>query len=80
MKNFNWWKTFASPCIESKVDLLNEALLNILRSYIPNKKIKFIVTLQPPWMTDSIKGHLKERSILAKSYYKKGQEKSDHEK
>ena len=36
---FNWRKAFESLSVNSKIDLLNEALLNILRNYIPNKVI-----------------------------------------
>ena len=36
--DFNWRRAFESLSVDSKVDLLNEALLNIFRNYIPNKK------------------------------------------
>ena len=58
-------KAFESLSVDSKVDLLNETLLNIFRNYIPNKKIKYDYR-QPPWMTDDIKKYLKERSKLTK--------------
>ena len=38
IKNFNWGITLKSLSIDSKVDLLNETLLNIFWNYIPNKK------------------------------------------
>ena len=38
IKDFNWGKTLESLSINSKVDLLNETLLNIFWNYIPNKK------------------------------------------
>ena len=60
-------------------DLINKTLLNIFRNYIPNKKCKCDYR-QPPWMTNSIKKSLKERSKLTKCYYKNGQKKSDYEK
>ena len=74
--HFNWRKAFESLSVDSKVDLLNETLLNIFRNYIPNKKIKCDYR-QPPWMTDDIKKSLKERSKLTKTYYKNGQQKID---
>ena len=40
IKNFNWGITLESLSMYSKVNLLNETLLNIFRNYIPNKKIK----------------------------------------
>ena len=58
IKEFNWGKTLESLSIDSKVDLLNETLLNIFRNYIPNKKIKCDYH-QPPWMTNSRKRSLK---------------------
>ena len=51
--------TFEYLSVDSKVDLLNEALLNIFRNNIPNKKIKCDYP-QPPWMTDDIKKSLKD--------------------
>ena len=77
--DFNWRKAFESLSVDSKVDLLNETLLNIFRNYIPNKKIKCDYR-QPPWMTDDIKKSLKERSKLTKTYYKNGQQKIDYDK
>ena len=65
--------------MDSKVDILNETLLNIFWSYIPNKKIQCDYC-QPPWMTNSIKRSLKESSKLTKRYYKNGQKKKDLEK
>ena len=37
----DWMKAFENLSASSKADVLNETLLNILRNYIPNKKIKF---------------------------------------
>ena len=37
--DFDWEKAFRNLSVDRKVDLLNEALLNILRNYIPNKKL-----------------------------------------
>ena len=54
IKEFNWGKTLESLSIDSKVDLLNETLLNIFRNYIPNKKIKCNYR-QSPCMTNNIK-------------------------
>ena len=72
MLNFNWRKAFESLSVDSKVDLLNDTLLNIFRNYIPNNKIKFDYR-KPLWMTNDMKKSLKERSKLTKSYYKNGQ-------
>ena len=48
--DFNWRKAFESLSVDSKVELLNETLLNIFRNYIPNKKIKCDYH-QSHWMT-----------------------------
>ena len=56
---FNCRKAFESLSVDSKVDLLNETLLNIYRDYIPNKKTKCDYR-QPPWMTDDIKESFKK--------------------
>ena len=50
----SWTKAVESLSVDSKVDLLNEAVLSIFRNYIPNKKIKCDYR-QPPWTTNNIK-------------------------
>ena len=77
--DFDWEKAFGNLSVDRKVDLLNETLLNIFRSYIPNKKIKFNY-YQPPWMNDNIKRCLRERSKLTKFFYKNGQKREGKEK
>ena len=79
IKDFNWRKTFESLSVDSKVDLLNERLLNIFWNYVTNKKIECHYR-QLLWMTNSIKRSLKESFKLTKCYYKNGQKKSDYEK
>ena len=65
--------------VVEKVELLKKTVLNIFRSYIPNKKIKCDYR-QPPWRTGNIKKSLKNRCKLTKFFYKNGQRKTDHEK
>ena len=79
ISSFNWNKAFENLSIDAKVELLNETLLNILRNYIPNKKIKWDYR-QPPWMNDNIKRKLKQRTKLIKYFYKNGQMKCDYDK
>ena len=79
VSSFNWNKAFENLSIDAKVELLNETLLNILRNYIPNKKIKWDYR-QPPWMNDNIKRKLKQRTKLIKYFYKNGQMKCDYDK
>ena len=77
--NFNWEKAFENLSVNSKVELMNEILMNIFRNYIPNKKIKCDYS-QPPWMNGNIKKSLKERSKLTKMFYKNGQKSTDKDK
>ena len=67
--NFNWARAFENLSLDKKVKLLNEALLNIYRNYIRNRKTKCDYR-QPPWITDSIKKFLKkdliDKNILQK--------------
>ena len=79
ISSFNWNKAFENLSIDAKVELLNETLLNILRNYIPNKKIKWDYH-QPPWMNDNIKRKLKQRTKLIKYFCKNGQLKCDYNK
>ena len=72
VQNFDWEKAFGNLSVDRKVDLLNETLLTIFRSFISDKKTKFNYC-QPPWMNDNIKRYLKERSKLNKLFYKNGQ-------
>ena len=79
IRNFNWEKAFENLSVNSKVELMNEILMNIFRNYIPNKKIKCDYS-QPPWMNGNIKKSLKERSKLTKMFYKNGQKSTDKDK
>ena len=76
---FDWEKAFGNLSVDRIVDLVNETLLNVLRNYIPNKKIKFNYC-QPPWMNDNIKRCLIERSKLTKLFYNNGQKREGKEK
>ena len=79
---FNWSKAFENLSSDEKVEYHNEALLNIFRSYSPNKKIECDYC-QPPWIltlwiNKNIKSFLKPRSKLTKTFYKSGLRKNDH--
>ena len=60
---------FQGKTINQKVNILNECLLNVLHNFIPNKKIRFNYK-DPPWMTETVKSKLRERSNLVKQYHK----------
>ena len=70
---FNLKKAFENLSINEKVDVLNAALLNVFRNYIPNKIVK-CSHRDPPWLTKLIKSKLKERSKITKEFYRKGQD------
>ena len=60
LSDFNWSKAFEKFFVGEKVKHLNEALLNIFRNYIPNKKkIKWDYR-HSPWINDNIKSFLKQ--------------------
>ena len=80
IQSFDWIIfLFGNISVDWKINVLNETLMNIFRNYSPNKKVKCNYC-QPPWMNDKIKKCLRERSKLAKFYYKHGQKKEDQEK
>ena len=70
VRNLDWEKAFQNLSDDKKVDLLNKTLLNIFKTYIPNKNIKFNYC-QPPWMNEKIR-YLQERSKLTELRYKNG--------
>ena len=70
-----WSKAFENLSVDGKVKHLNEALLNIFRNYISNKKIRLMIMIM---INDNIKSSLKQRSKLTKIYYKNDMRKSDH--
>ena len=59
---FDLTKTFENLSFSSKVDVLNETLLNI-----PNKTVKCDF-LQPPWIIKEVKKLLKGRTRLHRHY------------
>ena len=62
---------FQGKTVNQKLNFLNECLLNVFRNFIPNQKVKFNYK-DPPWMTETVKSKLRERSDLVKRYYKNG--------
>lgn len=51
ISNFSWTRALENFSVDEKVELLNEALLNIYRNYIRNRKTKCDYR-QPPWIND----------------------------
>ena len=62
---------FQGKTVNQKVNILNECLLNVLHDFTPSKKMKFNYK-DPPWVTETAKSNLRERSNLVKRYYKNG--------
>ena len=71
VSGIDWDFMFQRKTVNQKVHILNECLLNVFHNFIPNKKIKFNYK-GPPWMTETVKSKLRERSNLVKRYYKNG--------
>ena len=66
ISNFNWTRAFENISVDEKVELFNEALLNIYRNYIPNKKIKCDYCQPQKYFTKTIK-----EKLTVKMYWKK---------
>ena len=64
----NWNDVFSNKTADEKVNSLNNILLNVFRSLIPNKVIKFDYKY-PNWMNPKIISSLRNRSKLTKRYY-----------
>ena len=54
-------------------------LIKLFHNFTPNKKIKFNYK-DPPWITETVKSKLRERSNLVKRYYRKGKKNTDLKK
>ena len=59
------------------MELLSTTLINILRNYIPNKKVNFKCG-EAPLVSKNIKSALRKRSTLTKRCYVNGQVQSDY--
>ena len=79
VSGIDWDFMFQGKPVNQKVNILNECLLNVFHNFIPNKQIKFNCK-DPPWMTETVKSKLRERSNLVKRYYKNGNKNTDLEK
>ena len=64
IETFSWNKHFKNlKCPKDQVKLLNEVILNIFSSFIPNK----VTTIRPrraPWITQAIKNFLRKISCI----------------
>ena len=63
VSGIDWDFMFQGKTVNQKVNILNECLLNVFHNFIPNKKMKFNYK-DPPWMTETVKSKLRDRSNL----------------
>ena len=60
---------FIDKSIHKQVSIFNEALLNIFSNFTPNKLVTFN-DKDPPWMNEYVKGKIKWKNQLCKTYPK----------
>ena len=70
---FNWHEQLGKIiCPNEQVKLLNEVLLNISSSFIPNQN-KTINPRQAPWVTPAVKNFLRKKSHAYKTFIRNRQ-------
>ena len=62
---------FINKSIHKQVSIFNETLMNIFLNFTPNKLITFD-DRDPPWMNNYVKGKIKWKNQLYKTYAKMG--------
>ena len=72
----NWERLFDQKCIDAQFATFNDTVLNIFRSFLPNKYIA-IDDHDPVWMNETIKSKMKAKNILYKKYIQNGRFESD---
>ena len=75
LESVNWERLFDQKDINEQVPALNEALLNIFGTYVPNMYI--IIDKDPVWMNKTIKTNIKAKNPLCKQYIQNGRFESD---
>ena len=76
IKTCDWAILFINLTINERVELLSNALINIFRNYILNKKVKFKY-VEASWINKT-KFALRQRSRRRKIYYGNGQVQNDY--
>ena len=70
---FNWHDHLNKiACPNEQVKLLNDVLLNIYSTFIPNQ-IKTIRPRQPPWITKTVKNFLRKKNHAYRNFVRRGQ-------
>ena len=63
---FNWEKLFHNKNIHDELKLANEAIVNIVQNYIPNKCITSN-DKDPPWLNDYIRHLINQKKYLRRT-------------
>lgn len=65
VSQIDWTDLMTSECIDCKVQILNDKLLECLDRHAPLKQIRFS-NLPAPWLSDEIRGAMRERDAVRK--------------
>ena len=71
IEQFYWTKSVSNLGLSEKVELFNEALLNIFSNFIPHEPIK-VKSKDPRWMNKEIKCALRKKNKLCRKYISVG--------
>ena len=77
IESVNWEVVIINKSIHKHVSIFNETLMNIFSNFNPNKLVTFD-DRDPPWMNDYMKGKIKCKNQLYKTYAKNGYRCNDY--
>ena len=69
IENFDWNNLFSGQDIHDQVNLFNTTILNIFRSFIPNKVI-LCDDKEPPWVNEEVRLLIKQKSLMFRTQRK----------
>ncbi|CAB3244509.1 unnamed protein product [Arctia plantaginis] len=69
VRSIDWQPLLSSECIDTKVNILNENLINIFDIHAPLRSVK-LKHLPAPWLTDEIRA-IMSKKVAAKTRYKR---------
>ena len=69
LQEFNWEKAFLNTCVNKKVSIFNEVILNTVRNFIPYESIT-CDDRDPPWFNSKIKSLIEEKNSFFRNYRK----------
>ena len=64
---FNWKKAFLNKTVNEKVNIFNEAILNILRNFVPHETVLWD-NRDLPWVDNKINSLIREKNIIFKRF------------